>query len=100
MQLYRWSKGEISSKETALNCGEHFVGGVASVAGIAAGGGIMVLSGCALPGVRIVLGFVLAVLFGLAARCTRLAAVCSPLLDAPQHVHTAACLAASGVLEN
>ena len=68
MQLYRWSSGELSSKEAALNCDEHFVGGVASVGGLVAGGGIVAASGCVVPGVGIVLGFVLAVIFGLSAR--------------------------------
>lgn len=67
-ELYRWSKGEISGKEAGLNCGEHLVGGAASVGGIAVGGTLVAATGCATAGVGVAVGFVLAVVFGLASR--------------------------------
>ena len=68
VQLYRWSKGEISGKEAAINCGEHAVAAIASTGGIVAGGAIVLAAGCTIPGVGVGIGLLLAVAFGIAAR--------------------------------
>ena len=56
LELYRYSKGELTGVETAKNIGEHFIGGIGGFAGAAGGGAAGAAIGSVVPVIGTVIG--------------------------------------------